>query len=56
MVNKGNRMKMMNEMNEVCQRMESEIQNMAQKLKTAVDEVMIFLVNFGLIMPIVGRN
>jgi len=39
---------MMNEMNEVCQRMENEIQNMAQKLKTVTDEVMVFLMNLRL--------
>jgi len=32
-------MRMMNEMNEVCQRMESEIQNISQKLKDAMNEL-----------------
>ena len=30
---------MMNEMNEVCQRMESEIQNLTQKVKETTTEV-----------------
>ncbi len=39
---KIHRMRMMNEMNEVCQKMEGEIQNLTLKVKETTTEVLIF--------------